>query len=336
MLAPTQHKAPYYASFELWLGRPLSTSHRRLISALEHARQNELYPRFLIHDDGSAGPVIRTLLLDYMRWVDLRLNPNNSSTLLITRTTRQARLLSPSPRFIPGSLRAPLSVWGQRYANALILEADRASTRLMRYHDIRRVTYPVLPDRGILIIHGNARRWGTYFAEDFHYAATTPDSPIKAIAVNPLRERRLRKPRPPKPTELMLRAQADLQWAEKGLAATRWAMRGGRINPHLQRELSMWTAYVNRFRHLVKKETEIRDMLVENGRRLRRVLPLIYLISPHIPLRRPRKDYEGATSATEPLSKSPVAKYEPCLRLALPDAHHTGEVETCIRARAPA
>ena len=338
MLAPTQHKAPYYASFELWLGRPLSTSHRRLISALEHARQNELYPRFLIHDDGSAGPVIRTLLLDYMRWVDLRLNPNNSSTLLITRTTRQARLLSPSPRFIPGSLRAPLSVWGQRYANALILEADRASTRLMRYHDIRRVTYPVLPDRGILIIHGNARRWGTYFAADFHYAATTPDSPIKAISVNPLRERRLRKPRPPKPTELMLRAQADLQWAEKGLAATRWAMRGGRINPHLQRELSMWTAYVNRFRHLVKKETEIRDMLVENGRRLRRVLPLIYLISPHIPLRRPRKDDEGATTPTEPLTQSPVTPFSSSLsHSALPGLDHETDCEHLfIRARAPA
>lgn len=333
MLPSTEHKAPYYASFEIWLGRPLPAAQRRLITALEHARQNELYPRFLIHDDGSAGDIIRTLLIDYMRWVDLRLNPHNHSTLLIARTNLQARLLSPSTRFIPGSLRSPLSVWGQRYTNALILEADRASTRLMRYHDIRRVTYPVLPDRGILIIHGNARRWGTYFAEDFHHAATTPDSPIKAIAVNPLRERRLRKPRPPKPTELMLRAQADLRWAEKGLAATRWAMRNGRFSPDLERELRMWTAYVDRFRHLVKKETEIRDMLVENGRKLRRVLSLIYLISPHIPLRRPRKDTDGANHATDPVPQSPVSPFQ-----STPSHNNQLAEEPLpdIRARAPA
>ncbi|MBD5330937.1 MAG: hypothetical protein HDS00_03430, partial [Bacteroides sp.] len=76
---------------------------------------------------------------------------------------------------------------------------------------------------------------------------------------------------------------------------------------------------------------EIRDMLVENGRRLRRVLPLIYLISPHIPLRRPRKDDEGATTPTEPLTQSPVTPFQ-----AIPHNNIIEEPLPDIRARAPA
>lgn len=335
MLAHADHKAPYCASFERWLGRPLAAPHRRLIAAFEHARQREHCPRFLVHDDGSAGEVIRSLLLDYMRWVDLRLNPRNQATLLITRTTRLSRILSPSANFIPGSLRSPLSAWGQRYTNALVLEADRASMRKMRYYDIRRVTSTVLPDHGIMIIHGNARRWGTLFAEHFHHAATAPDCEIKAIAVNPVKERRLRKPRPPKPTELLRRAQADLEWAKKGLAVTRWDTRNGRMTPSLALELQMWTAYVDRYTRLVKKETEIRDMLVENGRRLRRVLPVIYRISPHIPTRRPSRE---DTAPAAPLTDSPVAPFSEHQ----PQPDHPGRIHEAdcdprfIRARAPA
>lgn len=188
------------AEFERWTGKMLGGAHRRVIATLEWLRSQTEQPRRVwVHDDGKCGEMVKELLVDYVRWLDEMVNEMGQSrrvshTLVMARGLRAAREIcgrAPAGHFIPSTIRSPLSAYGQRFLNALVLEADRCpdTAHGTRYMEMRRVIMPAAPEVGMVIVHGNARRWSTLFSAEFRRMAAA-DCPITVIAANPVKERR--------------------------------------------------------------------------------------------------------------------------------------------------
>lgn len=304
------------AEFERWTGRLLSASHRRIIATLEWLRsQTELPRRVWVHDDGKCGNIVKELLVDYMRWLDEIINKANTSkrvsrTLVMARGLAASRSIAstvPKNHFIPSTIRRPLSAYGQRFVNALVLDADRCpqSRYGLRYTEMRRVVMPAAPDCGMVIVHGNARRWSTLFAADFRSMAA-PDCPVTVIAANPVRERRMgwnrnrrrtfhpEEERLMKEVEITKRRLADAMEAPSLFSATE------RLGRDLLRE------GVRRAEHNLEEWRKLYLPQILERMERRKVLDLVYEIAPHIP-RTPRAKRRAEGSRAENGRKSLAA-----------------------------
>lgn len=281
------------AEFERWTGCMLSDSHRRVIATLEWLRsQSDLPRRVWVHDDGKCGDIVKKLLVDYMRWLDDKINKSGQAkriarTLMMARGVKTAKALcalAPKDHFLPATIRKPLSIYGQRFMNALVLDADKCpqSRYGLRYNEMRRAVLPAAPECGLVIVHGNARRWSTLFSSDFRSMAAD-DCLMTVIAANPVKERRpgYDRERKQRPHPEEVRLQKALDRAKERLASDdceyslldpslRLSRAYLRDNvQHAEAELAKWRAL-----HL--------PLIMERAER-RKVLDLVYEIAPHLP-----------------------------------------------------
>lgn len=302
------------AEFERWTGRMLSESHRRVIATLEWLRsQTELPRRVWVHDDGKCGDIVRDMLIDYMRWIDDIINRSGnaqrvSRTLVMARGMKTASAIcttAPKGHFIPSTIRRPLSAYGQRFMNALVLDADRCpqSRYGLRYAEMRRVVMPAAPECGMVIVHGNARRWSTLFAADFRSMASE-DCPMTVIAANPVKERRpgwnrnrKRTLRPEEATLVREVEQLKRRLAEADADRCRFFDPTVRLAYNMLREsLRLAESRLAEWRKLHLPQ------IMERIERCK-VLDLVYEIAPHI-AREPRQKRSRSSAGVDEDSRS--------------------------------